>query len=126
MAIAIAATLSTNASAMYDAKFQPVLFAAIGGGAVIGAIMAARVAMTAMPELVALLHSFVGLAAVLVGVSTFLDPGEALSGVELVVHDVEIFLDVGIGAITFTGSIVAWAKLSGRLGGKPLLLPATR
>ncbi|MEQ1504992.1 MAG: NAD(P)(+) transhydrogenase (Re/Si-specific) subunit beta [Myxococcota bacterium] len=92
-------------------------------GGVIGATLAARVAMTSMPELVALLHSFVGLAAVLVGVSTALDPGEVLSGAELVVHDVEVFLDVGIGAITFTGSIVAWAKLSGRLSGRPTLLP---
>jgi H+-translocating NAD(P) transhydrogenase subunit beta len=99
----------------------------IGGpvlvGGLIGAILAARVAMTAMPELVALLHSFVGLAAVLVGISTFLDPGQLLLGDEKVVHDIEIFLDVGIGSITFTGSVVAWAKLSGRLSGRPLLLP---
>jgi NAD(P) transhydrogenase subunit beta len=92
-------------------------------GGAIGAALAARVAMTAMPELVALLHSFVGLAAVLVGVSTFLDPGKTLHGAEAWVHGIEIFLDIGIGAITFTGSIVAWAKLSGRAGGKPLLLP---
>ncbi len=101
--------------------------AGIGGavavGGAIGAVLAARVAMTAMPELVALLHSFVGLAAVLVGVSTFLDPGKHVEGAAAWVHGIEIFLDIGIGAITFTGSIVAWAKLSGRLGGKPTLLP---
>jgi H+-translocating NAD(P) transhydrogenase subunit beta len=94
---------------------------AVGGA--IGAALAARVAMTAMPELVALLHSFVGLAAVLVGVSTFLDPGDHLEGAALYVHGTEVFVDIAIGAITFTGSIVAWAKLSGRLGGRPLLLP---
>ncbi len=102
-------------------------FGVIGGsllaGGVVGATLAARVAMTSMPEMVALLHSFVGLAAVLVGFSTFLHPGEALHGAERIVHDVEIFLDVGIGAITFTGSVVAWAKLSGRVTGRPLILP---
>lgn len=100
----------------------------IGGsllvGGLIGSVLAARVAMTSMPELVALLHSFVGLAAVLVGFSTYLAPAHELHGAEAVVHSVEIFLDVAIGAITFTGSVVAWAKLSGRLSGKPLLLPA--
>ncbi|MCB9674055.1 MAG: NAD(P)(+) transhydrogenase (Re/Si-specific) subunit beta [Alphaproteobacteria bacterium] len=93
----------------------------IGGG--IGALLASRVAMTAMPELVALLHSFVGAAAVLVGYSTFLAPPHELAGVEKVIHDIEIFLDVAIGAITLTGSIVAWGKLSGRMGGRPLLIP---
>jgi NAD(P) transhydrogenase subunit beta len=102
-------------------------FAAIGGalavGGTIGAVLAARVAMTSMPELVALLHSFVGLAAVLVGYSTYLYPGDVLVGTERTVHDIEIFLDVGIGAITFTGSVVAWAKLSGRMSGRPWLVP---
>ena len=117
MAIAIAVTLSTNTHAIYDAKFQPVLFAAIGGGAVIGAIMAARVGMTQMPELVALLHSFVGLAAVLVGFS--LDRKEVPAfGLRI-----EIFVDVWIGAITTTGSVLAFLKLRGSVSGKPLLLP---
>ncbi len=93
----------------------------VGGG--IGALLASRVAMTAMPELVALLHSFVGIAAVLVGFSTFLAPPHELHGVEAVIHDIEIFLDVAIGAITFTGSVVAWGKLSGNMGGAPLLIP---
>jgi NAD(P) transhydrogenase subunit beta len=118
MAIAIAATLATNTSALDAAKFQPVLFAAIGGGAVIGAIMAARVGMTQMPELVALLHSFVGLAAVLVGYS--LDRKEVPAfGLRI-----EIFVDVWIGAITTTGSVLAFLKLRGSVSGKPLLLPA--
>ena len=118
MAIAIGATLATNTHAIYDAKFQPVLFAAIGGGAVIGAIMAARVGMTQMPELVALLHSFVGLAAVLVGFS--LDRKEVpMGGLRI-----EIFVDVWIGAITTTGSVLAFLKLRGSVSGKPLLLPA--
>ena len=118
MAIAIAATLATNTSALHAAKFQPVLFAAIGGGAVIGAIMAARVGMTQMPELVALLHSFVGLAAVLVGYS--LDRKEVPAfGLRI-----EIFVDVWIGAITTTGSVLAFLKLRGSVSGKPLLLPA--
>ncbi|MBA3499473.1 MAG: NAD(P)(+) transhydrogenase (Re/Si-specific) subunit beta [Myxococcota bacterium] len=118
MAIAIGATLATNTNAVYDAKFQPLLFAAIGGGAVIGAIMAARVGMTQMPELVALLHSFVGLAAVLVGFS--LDR-KAVPAFGL---RIEIFVDVWIGAITTTGSVLAFLKLKGSVSGKPLLLPA--
>ncbi|MFT4622497.1 MAG: NAD(P) transhydrogenase subunit beta [Myxococcota bacterium] len=95
---------------------------AIVAGGLIGAVLAKRVAMTAMPELVAILHSFVGLAAVLVGVSSYLGL-HALDGAELAVHLVEVWLGVAIGAITFTGSIIAWAKLRGTLGGTPLLLP---
>jgi H+-translocating NAD(P) transhydrogenase subunit beta len=120
MAIAVVATLLDPRVAWSG---LPMVGGAVLVGGALGAVLAARVAMTAMPELVALLHSFVGLAAVLVGLSTFLAPGHELAGVEQVVHDVEIFLDVGIGAITFTGSVVAWAKLSGRLSGRPLLLP---
>ncbi len=118
MAIAIAATLSTNTSAVYDARFQPVLFGAIFGGAVIGAIMAARVGMTQMPELVALLHSFVGLAAVLVGMS--IDRREIPPFGERI----EVFVDVWIGAITTTGSVLAFLKLRGSVSGRPMLLPA--
>ncbi|HHO52860.1 MAG TPA: NAD(P)(+) transhydrogenase (Re/Si-specific) subunit beta [Deltaproteobacteria bacterium] len=120
MGLAIVATLLDPR--ISGAGYGLVAGAVILGGA-IGAGLAARVAMTSMPELVALLHSFVGLSAVLVGISTALHPGEVLSGAEKIVHDVEIFLDVGIGAITLTGSVVAWAKLSGRLSGAPLLLP---
>jgi NAD(P) transhydrogenase subunit beta len=93
-------------------------------GAAIGASVAGRVEMTQMPQLVAMLHSFVGLAAVLVGISSFVDPERQFTGIERTIHLVEIFLGVFIGAITFTGSIVAFGKLQGALSGKPLLLPA--
>ena len=80
-------------------------------GASVGAFLAARVAMTAMPQLVAMLHSFVGLAAVLVGVSTSLAPVETVGHAAEMVHRVEIWLGVAVGAVTFTGSVIAWAKL---------------
>lgn len=92
-------------------------------GSLIGALLALRVKMTAMPELVAMLHSFVGLAAVLVGFATFLDTSHVLEGADKTIHDVEIFLGILIGAVTFTGSVVAFGKLSGKIGGRPLLLP---
>jgi NAD(P) transhydrogenase subunit beta len=92
-------------------------------GAVIGAILALRVKMTSMPELVAMLHSFVGLAAVLVGFATFLDASHILHGTEKTIHDIEIYLGILIGAVTFTGSVIAFGKLSGKIGGRPLLLP---
>ena len=93
-------------------------------GAIIGAIVASRVAMTSMPELVAILHSFVGLAAVLVGIANYLQPESGLTGAEETIHGIEIYLGVFIGAVTFTGSIVAFAKLRAIIGSKPLMLPA--
>ena len=94
-------------------------------GSSIGAVLARRVEMTGMPELVAILHSFVGLAAVLVGYSTYLAPPQAHAGdsIQSLVHHLEIWVGIAVGAITLTGSIVAWAKLKGTLSGKPLLLP---
>ena len=92
----------------------------VGGG--IGLIVARRVAMTEMPELVAILHSFVGVAAVLVGIVSHMEPG-SLSGTELLIHEIEIVLGVFIGAYTFTGSVIAFLKLRGSIGGKPLTLP---
>ncbi len=115
MAIAIVVTL-----ARFTSWPHPLLLAAIGGGGALGDDVAARVGMTQMPELVALLHSFVGLAAVLVGVSLQLEGG---AGLPLKTH-IEIFVDVWIGAITFTGSILAFLKLRGSVSGKPMLLPA--
>ncbi len=94
----------------------------VGGG--IGAVLAARVEMTSMPQMVAMLHSFVGLAAVLVGFGATLDPNLHLTGVEARIHEIETFVGVWIGAITFTGSIVAFGKLQGIIRSKPLLLPA--
>ena len=95
----------------------------LGIGAIIGAIVAMRVEMTGMPQLVAALHSFVGLAAVFIGVNSDMDPPAGLMGAELIIHEVEIFVGVFIGAITFTGSVIAYGKLSGVLNGKPLTLP---
>ncbi len=93
-------------------------------GCVIGAVLAARVVMTGMPQLVAILHSFVGLAAVLVGMASYLNPlSDEMNEIQQTIHHVEVWLGVAIGAITFTGSIIAWAKLRGSMSGKPLLLP---
>ena len=99
------------------------LIGVLVAGAIIGAVVARRVEMTGMPELVAALHSFVGLAAVFIGVNSDLNPPAGLAGAEQVIHEVEIFLGIFIGAITFTGSIIAYGKLAGKLGGAPLLLP---
>lgn len=104
-------------------KAAPLLGGTILVGFVIGGFLAARVAMTAMPQLVAILHSFVGLAAVFVGLSSYLDPAVPPQGGHTV-HLIEIWLGVAIGAITFTGSVIAWAKLRGSMSGTPLLLPA--
>ncbi|MGY8793779.1 MAG: NAD(P)(+) transhydrogenase (Re/Si-specific) subunit beta, partial [Woeseiales bacterium] len=82
-----------------------------------------RVQMTDMPELVAILHSLVGLAAVMVGYANFMDPSVHFTGVELTIHDIETYLGILIGAVTFSGSVIAFGKLSGRIGGKPLTLP---
>jgi NAD(P) transhydrogenase subunit beta len=100
-----------------------VLGASVACGCLIGTVLALRVEMTSMPELVAVLHSFVGLAAVLVGIASFLGNASHASAVEGVIHSVEVCLGVFIGAITFTGSVVAFGKLRGTLRSKPLLLP---
>ncbi|MFK8015242.1 MAG: Re/Si-specific NAD(P)(+) transhydrogenase subunit beta [Gammaproteobacteria bacterium] len=100
------------------------LFTALIAGSVIGLLLAQRVQMTQMPELVAILHSLVGAAAVLVGYANFLDHDWSLVGAAKTIHDVETYLGVLIGAVTFSGSIIAFGKLSGRIGGKPLMLPA--
>lgn len=90
----------------------------------IGILLSRKVQMTSMPQLVAILHSFVGLAAVLVGYGSYLDPNmQIMTGAEHTIHLVEIFIGVFIGAITFTGSIVAWGKLEGKIKSKPLIFP---
>ena len=99
----------------------PHVLTAIIGGALVGGFLAARVAMTAMPELVALLHSFVGGAAVLVGLASFQGDGPHVTDNAVLLS--EIWVDVFIGGITAAGSVVAWAKLKGLLSGSPLLLP---
>uniref|UniRef100_UPI001ADC13FE NAD(P)(+) transhydrogenase (Re/Si-specific) subunit beta n=1 Tax=Proteus mirabilis TaxID=584 RepID=UPI001ADC13FE len=92
-------------------------------GAVIGIRLAKKVEMTQMPELVAILHSFVGLAAVLVGFNSYLDHNPAIDPVMANIHLTEVFLGIFIGAVTFTGSIVAYGKLSGKMSSKPMMLP---
>ena len=96
------------------------IIGAIAVASVIGIMLARKVEMTAMPQLVAILHSFVGLAAVLVGIGSYLDPAtQNLSGSEHTIHLVEVFVGIFIGAITFTGSIIAWGKLEGKIPSKP-------
>jgi NAD(P) transhydrogenase subunit beta len=99
------------------------IVAPMGVGAVIGAWRARTVEMTGMPQLIAMLHSFVGLAAVLVGYNSFLDRHAPQEGALATIHDVEVFVGVFIGAVTFTGSIVAFLKLSARIKSTPLTLP---
>jgi NAD(P) transhydrogenase subunit beta len=94
----------------------------IGGS--IGVKAALKVEMTQMPELVAIMHSLVGMAAVLVGYANFMDDTGTISGVEKTIHEVEIYIGILIGAVTFSGSVIAFCKLSERISGKPLLLPA--
>ena len=102
----------------------PMLLAALAAGGAIGIVLARRVQMTQMPELVAILHSLVGLAAVLVGYANFLGHGNVMSGAAKTIHDVETYLGILIGALTFSGSILAFLKLSGKVSGAPLILPA--
>ena len=94
---------------------------AVGGG--IGVYAARTVQMTQMPELVALMHSLVGLAAALVGFASYFDPTSNLSGAEKAIHEVEIYVGILIGVVTFSGSLIAFGKLNGKIGGSPLLLP---
>ena len=99
-----------------------ILLAMVIGGA-IGMHLAKKVEMTEMPELVAILHSFVGLAAVLVGLNSYIDHGPGLDAVMENIHLTEIFLGIFIGAVTFTGSLVAFGKLRGKISSRPLMLP---
>ncbi len=118
MAIAVVATIADS-----SVSISELLIGTIVIGTVIGVIVALRVEMTGMPQLVAALHSFVGLAAVFIGINSDLDPPELVTNAHRIIHEVEVFLGVFIGAITFTGSIVAYGKLAGKLGGKALILP---
>ena len=93
-------------------------------GASIGLYAARTVKMTQMPELVALMHSLVGLAACLVGFASYIDTSVEFTGAEKSIHEVEIYVGILIGAVTFSGSIIAFGKLAGKIGGRPLLLPA--
>ncbi|CAN5600051.1 Re/Si-specific NAD(P)(+) transhydrogenase subunit beta [soil metagenome] len=117
MLIALVAT----AFAIKDGNYM-LLAVMLIPGAIIGALVASRVQMTAMPQLVAILHSFVGAAAVLVAFATYLGPHE-IKAEEALIRLVEIFIGVCIGSITFTGSVIAFGKLQGAISGRPLLLP---
>jgi NAD(P) transhydrogenase subunit beta len=118
MALAVLATLFDHLVGNYW-----LIVLMVGGGAVIGSIVAQRVEMTGMPQLVAALHSFVGLAAVFIGLNSAFSPPAGLVGAEMIIHEWEIIIGVFIGAITFTGSIIAYGKLAGSIDGKPLTLP---
>ncbi len=120
----IGMSIAFVATAAAKVANYPMLLAVIVPGVVIGAILAARVAMTSMPELVAILHSFVGLAAVFVGIGSYLQHPTFATAAEKTIHEIEIFIGVFIGAITFTGSIVAFGKLRALISSKPLMLPA--
>jgi NAD(P) transhydrogenase subunit beta len=111
-----------GAAAAPDGGVVGVLGGALIAGCLIGAFLAARVAMTSMPELVAILHSFVGAAAVLVGIATYLQPA-GFDAADRAAHLGEIYVGVLVGAVTFSGSLIAFGKLRGKIGSKPLLLP---
>jgi H+-translocating NAD(P) transhydrogenase subunit beta len=118
MALAVVATMLGPGVTTYALLL---VMLAIGGA--VGAAVASRVQMTAMPQLVAMLHSFVGAAAVLVGFAITLDPAMHREGTEALIHRAETFIGIFVGAITFTGSVVAFGKLQGIIRSKPLLLP---
>ena len=122
MAIAVLATV-------FGPQVTPSGLAWIAGamavGATIGLLAARVVRMTQMPELVAIMHSLVGVAAVLVGFANYIDPAAAgqFTGAEKTIHEIEIYIGILIGAVTFSGSVIAFGKLSGKISGKPLILP---
>ena len=118
MAIAIIATTLSGSVTVYW-----ILIVALLIGGTIGARAALKVEMTQMPELVAIMHSLVGMAAVLVGYANFMDSSITIAGVEKTIHEMEIYIGVLIGAVTFSGSVIAFGKLSEKISGKPMLLP---
>ena len=120
------AVLTTILGPRVTAAGYPWIVGAMLAGGGIGLYAARTVQMTQMPELVALMHSLVGLAAMLVGFATYIDPAASadMAGAGKAIHEMEIYVGILIGAVTFSGSIIAFGKLSGKIGGKPLLLPA--
>ncbi len=118
------AVLATVLGPRVTAGGLPWIIGALVVGGSIGLYAAKKVQMTQMPELVAIMHSLVGLAACLVGFASYVDTSVAYTGAEKTIHEIEIYLGIAIGAVTFSGSVIAWGKLSARIGGKPVLLPA--
>ena len=119
MGLAIIATIFSDAVTSYW-----VILTCLVVGSVIGIVLARRVKMTQMPQLVAILHSLVGMAAVSVGYATYLDPEMHFQGAEKTMHDIEVYIGIYIGAMTFTGSVIAFGKLSALISSRPVLLPA--
>ena len=119
MIIAVLVTIA----AFVSNKLEILIVIMVAGGA-LGFILSRRVQMTQMPELVAILHSLVGLAAVLIGFANFMDTSIQFTGADKTIHEIEVYIGIAIGALTFTGSVIAYGKLSGMLGGQPMLLPA--
>jgi NAD(P) transhydrogenase subunit beta len=119
------AVLATVFGPRVSAAGIPWIIGAMVVGGSIGLYAARKVQMTQMPELVALMHSLVGLAACLVGFANYIDPMAALnlSSAEKAIHEIEVYVGILIGAVTFSGSLIAFGKLSGKIGGKTLLLP---
>jgi NAD(P) transhydrogenase subunit beta len=120
------AVLATVLGPQVTKAGYPWIIGAMALGAAIGVYAARVVKMTQMPELVALMHSLVGLAAVLVGFANYIDPAASagFQGAEKTIHEIEIYVGVLIGAVTFSGSIIAFGKLSAKISGRPMLLPA--
>jgi len=118
------AVLATVFGPRVTAAGYPWIIGAMVVGGAVGLYAAKVVKMTQMPELVALMHSLVGLAACLVGFASYIDTSHPLVGAEKTIHELEIYIGILIGAVTFSGSLIAFGKLNGKIGGSPLLLPA--
>jgi H+-translocating NAD(P) transhydrogenase subunit beta len=121
MAIAVLATVF---GPRVTAAGIPWIIGSMVVGGAVGLYAARVVKMTQMPELVALMHNLVGLAACLVGFASYIDPSTKMEGAEKTIHEIEIYVGILIGAVTFSGSLIAFGKLNGKIGGSPLLLPA--
>ena len=117
------AVLATVLGPRVTAAGYPWIIGSLLVGGTVGLYAAKKVQMTQMPELVAIMHSLVGLAACLVGFASYVDTSIAFTGAEKTIHEVEIYIGILIGAVTFSGSVIAFGKLSGKIGGKPMLLP---
>src|SRR5262245_20678716 len=119
----VIAVLATVFGPRVAAAGIPWIAAAMVAGGVVGLLAARVVKMTQMPELVAIMHSLVGLVACLVGFASYIDTSTQYTGAEKVIHEIEIYVGVLIGAVTFSGSVIAFGKLSARISGKPVLIP---
>src|SRR5262245_63825714 len=117
------AVLATVLGPRVSAAGLPWIAGAMLAGGAIGLIAAKKVQMTQMPELVALMHSLVGLAACLVGYASYVDTSIQFTGAEKAIHEIEIYVGILIGAVTFSGSVIAFGKLSAKISGKPVLIP---